>query len=187
MIDRSSFSGRSGGGTGWGWVLALGVGIMLVGVLALANPLTTGVATGLLLSMVLMLYGVGAVASGLSAFSASARWVDIGLGVLALLASFVIFFRPFAGALSLVWAIGFWLMLSGLFQIMGASRLAANRGGRLFLGALDLLLGGLLLFGNPAAGLTFLALLIGISFLFKGAFLVVLALGLRRFSRDFPD
>jgi len=168
---------------GWGWLLALGLGIMLVGFLALANPLTTGIATGFLLSMLLLVYGVGAIASGITAFSASAAWLEIILGLLALLAGGTIFFAPFSGAVSLVWAIGFWLALSGLFQIVGALRFGTERGWRLFLGAMDLLLGGLLLFANAAASLAFLAILIGVSFLFKGLFLVMLALGLRRLSR----
>src|SRR3546814_9481448 len=33
--------------TGWGWILAYGVIVFLVGLLALFNPLATGMATGL--------------------------------------------------------------------------------------------------------------------------------------------
>jgi len=75
---------------------------------------------------------------------------------------------------------GFWLLLSGIFQIVGAVRVAFDRWWRLFLGIVDLVLGGILLFAGPLPSLAFLALLVGISFLFRGLFLLMLALGLKR-------
>jgi uncharacterized membrane protein HdeD (DUF308 family) len=45
-------------------------------------------------------------------------------------------------------------------------------------------LGGFLLFSGPASSLVFLAGIVGISFLFRGVFLIILALGLRRLSRS---
>lgn len=184
MTERPSYYDERSGGTGWGWILAYGAFLILIGFLALVNPMTTGVATGFLVAMLLLLYAVGAIASGFSTFSTRGRWIEILLGVMALTASIILFTRPVQGALSLVWAIGFWLALSGLLQILGAARLAVDRGWRLFLGLVDLVLGGLLLFADPATGLAFLALMVGISFLFKGLFLVMLAFGLRRLTRS---
>lgn len=168
--------------TGWGWIFAYGVLVMIVGFVALVNPLATGIATGLLLSFALLFYGVLAILSGLSAFSSRGRWVEIALGGLALLVGILLFFSPLTGALSLVWAMGFWLLLSGIFQIVGAIRVAFDRWWRLFLGIVDVVLGGVLLFAGPVPSLAFLALIVGISFLFKGLFLLMLALGLKRLS-----
>ena len=168
--------------TGWGWIFAYGVLVMIVGFLALINPLATGVATGLLLSFILLFYGVMAIISGLTALSSRGRWVEIALGGLALLIGILLFFSPLTGALSLVWAMGFWLLLSGIFQIVGAIRIALDRWWRLFLGVVDVVLGGILLFAGPVPSLGFLALIVGISFLFKGLFLLMLALGMKRVS-----
>src|SRR3546814_17953336 len=74
---------------------------------------------------------------------------------------------------------GAWLLVSGIFEIVSALRIAHDRAWRLVLGVLDVVLGGLLLFSGPGTGLVFLAFCVGISFLFRGVFLVVLALGLR--------
>jgi uncharacterized membrane protein HdeD (DUF308 family) len=167
-------------------VLAYGIALVLIGVIALTNPLATGLATGLLLAIVLVLYGVAAIASALSAFAQRGRWIELILGLLALAAGLAIFFAPYLGALSLVWAIGFWLAVSAVFQIATAIRFVPDRWWRLFLGLLDLVLGAILLFAAPAAGLAYLALIVGISFLFKGVFFIVLAFALRRLVTTLP-
>lgn len=169
--------------TGWGWVLAYGLLVILIGLLALFDPVATAFATGILLGALLLVFGVTAIMSGLSHLKARGRWIEVLLGLVSGLFGLLILLAPFAGALSLVWAIGFWLAVAGLFEIVNAIRVAHDRGWRLFLGIVDLLLGGYLLFAGPATSLAFLAVLVGISFLFRGLFLVVLALGLRRIAR----
>lgn len=169
--------------TGWGWTLAYGVLVILLGFLALINPLATSMATGLFLGVVLLVYGVSAIASGLSSLSRRARWLEIILGVLSILAAILTVFNPFASALSLVLLIGSWLFVMGLFEIVGAIRSAHDRMWRLLLGILDTVLGGLLLFSGPVTGISFLAFAVALSLLFRGAFLIVLALGLRRIGK----
>ncbi|MDF0543961.1 HdeD family acid-resistance protein [Sphingobium sp. H39-3-25] len=167
----------------WGWILAYAVLVIVIGLLALCNPLATGLATGILFGFILLVYGVIAIAAGLSSLATRARWIEILLGVVALLAGMIVLFNPFAGALSLAWAIGAWLLLSGIFQISGAFRAAYDRGWRLFLGILDVVLGAWLLFSSPGTALAFLAVAVGLSFLFRGMFLVTLAVGLRKLVR----
>ncbi|RKF17680.1 HdeD family acid-resistance protein [Altericroceibacterium spongiae] len=170
--------------TGWGWVLAYGIIVMLIGLIALFNPLATGLATGILLSMALLIYGVLALVTGFSSLSRRARWLEVLLGVLSIVAAGLMFFNPFAGAFSLVILIGAWLFAIGIFEIVGAFRSRYDRLWRFVLGIIDTILGGILLFANPVSALTFLAAVIGISFLIRGIFLVTLALGLRRIERS---
>lgn len=173
--------------TGWGWVLAYGVLVILIGILALLNPAATGFATGVFLGMALLTYGILALAAGLSPLSLRGRWIEILLGILSVLAAVITFFDPFSGALTLVALIGAWLFIIGVFEIIGAFRSVHDRIWRLLLGALDAVLGGVLLFSNPATGLAFLALAVGLSFLFRGTFLVLLALSLRRIEKLSPQ
>ncbi len=146
-------------GKAWGWVLAYGVLLLLIALIVIANPLVAGMATGLLIGVVLVIYGIAAVASGWTSLSRRARWVEVLLGLLAVAAGVFAIFNPVAGALSLVWAIGAWLVASGVFQIAFALKAQHDRGWRLFLGALDVVLGLVLLFANPATGLAFLAVM----------------------------
>lgn len=169
--------------TSWDWVLAYGLLVILIGVFALLNPIATGFATGVFLAVALLIYGILAIAAGLSSLSRRARWIEILLGVLSLVAAAITFFNPFAGALTLVALIGAWLLIIGVFEIVGAFQSAHDRGWRLLLGVLDTVLGGLLLFSDPATGLAFLALAVGLSFLLRGTFLIILAMGLRRIGK----
>src|SRR3546814_14158377 len=63
--------------TGWGWILAYGVIVFLVGLLALSNPTATGLATGLLLGVMLFIYGLYAIIAGVSYSSRRPRWIAL--------------------------------------------------------------------------------------------------------------
>jgi len=177
MTDEAS---RTTASKGWGWILAYGVIVVAIGFIALTNPLATGLATGILLAIALLLYGVAATISALSALSQRGRWIELILGLLALAAGIAIIIMPYLGALSLLWAIGFWLLVSGVFQLITAFRFRTDRWWRAFLGLIDLALGLILMLAPPPAALAYLALIVGISFLFRGAFLIALAFAVRR-------
>ena len=88
--------------------------------------------------------------------------------------------NPVAGALSLVWAIGVWLLVSGGFQIAFALKARHDKGWRLLLGVVDVLLGLILITSNPAVGLAFLAVIVAISLGIRGIFLIQLGRALKR-------
>lgn len=167
-------------GSTWGWVMAYGVLLLVAALIVLVNPLVAGVATGLILGVMLVVYGVAAIATGWTALSTRARWTEILLGVLALVAGIFAIVDPVAGALSLVWAIGVWLVIAGGFQIVFALKARHDKGWRLFLGALDIVLGLVLLFAGPVAGLAFLAMIVAISLTVRAVFLIQLALALKK-------
>ncbi|HKT85400.1 MAG TPA: DUF308 domain-containing protein [Novosphingobium sp.] len=162
-----------------GWVLAYGALLVVAAVIVLLNPLVAGLATGLMLGIVLVFYGVAAIVSGFTSLSGRARWLEILLGVLALAAGVYSLFNPVAGALSLVWAIGAWLFIAGIFQVIAAFKARHDRGWRLFLGVVDVVLGLLLLFSSPATGLVFVVFAVAFSLMLRGVFLILLAIGLR--------
>lgn len=164
----------------WGWVLAYGILLIVLALIVITNPVAAGVATGILIGLALALYGVAAIAAGFTSLSGRARWIEVVLGVLALVAGVFALFNPVAGALSLVWAIGAWMAVAGVFQIAWALKVPHDRGWRLFMGVLDVVLGLILLFSSPASGIAFLAVILMISFTVRGVFLIVLALGMRK-------
>lgn len=167
-------------GSTWGWIMGYGVLLLVAALIVLLNPLVAGVATGLILGVMLVVYGVAAIAAGWTSLSSRARWVEILLGALALLAGIFAIADPVAGALSLVMAIGLWLLVSGGFQIAFALKARHDKGWRLLLGVLDVVLGLVLLFSGPLTGLAFLAIIVAISLTVRAVFLILLALALRK-------
>lgn len=167
-------------GNPWGWVMGYGILLLLVALIVLVNPLVAGVATGLILGVVLIVYGIAAIAAGWTTLSTRARWTEILLGVLALIAGIFAVVDPVAGALSLVWAIGVWLVIAGALQISFALKARHDKGWRLFMGVLDVVLGLILMFAGPAPSLAFLAVIVAVSLTVRGVFLILLAMTLRK-------
>ncbi|WBO24287.1 HdeD family acid-resistance protein [Sphingomonas abietis] len=177
-FEDSSARRASASSNGWGWVLAYALAVIVLSIFALANPLTTGLATGFLLGVTLTAYGILAIVAALSSRHV-AGWT-IAFGALATLAGILTLFDPFGGALSIVWLIGFWFLVAGVFQLTVASRSASDRTWHVLLGVLDLVLAVAILCAGPLTALSFLAVAVGISLVFRGVFLLTLALGLNR-------
>ncbi|PEQ11786.1 hypothetical protein B2G71_15165 [Novosphingobium sp. PC22D] len=175
---------RQLGGRTWGWILAYGILLLVFAVIVAANPLVAGIATGIVLGVVLFLYGIAAIAAGATSLAHRARWLEIVLGVIAVIAGLYAFFNPVAGALSLVLAIGIWLLVTGVLHVVWGFQAKHDRGWRLFLGVLDVVLGLILLFGTPATGIAFLAVIVMVSMAVRGVFLIMLALSLKKAGTD---
>jgi uncharacterized membrane protein HdeD (DUF308 family) len=65
-------------------------------------------------------------------------------------------------------------------QISFALKGRHDKGWRLFLGALDVVLGLILMFAGPVAGLAFLAVIVAVSLTVRGVFLIMLSLALKK-------
>ncbi|AZI34779.1 hypothetical protein NT2_02_03810 [Caenibius tardaugens NBRC 16725] len=181
--DRTDNPALHAARSAWGWILAYGLIVIAIGVLALLNPVATGFAAGFLLAIMLIVYGISAIVSGFSAFAHRGRWVEILLGLLALAAGIALLFIPLAGAASIVWMLGFWLFAAGIVEIVSAIQGTHDKGWRLFLGILDVILGAILFLSSPETSLLYLAFIIAASFLFRGVFLITLALATRQATR----
>ena len=75
------------------------------------------------------------------------------MGALALIAAFYAIFRPAASAVALTWVLGIWLIVRGIFELVGAfaSTVATPRWLLALGGVLSLLL-GFLFTANPGTG-----------------------------------
>jgi uncharacterized membrane protein HdeD (DUF308 family) len=174
---------ESPAGTGWVWTFVAGVVLVLAGLAAIFHPLATGLATGLLLAWSLIAGGAFALIAGLVDLRAHGGWLYAILGLLAVLAGFVVMFNPFAGALSLVWAIGAWLVVGGILELLGGLGVSHGRTWLILFGLVDILIGVLLMFMDPFSALFFLAVAVGISFVLRGVGLAAFGLALRGPSR----
>lgn len=175
--------------TGVWWVVVLrGILAIGFGILALVWPDIT------LLTM-LILFGAFALVDGVSnliyAFDARGEgrspWFFVVQGLLGIAAGFVIVAWPDISALTLLYLIAAWAIITGLFEITAAVELRKVVGNEWMLGIAGVgsVLFGVLTMIFPGDGATALAWLIGIYALAFGTMLVLLGWRLRAWGQRF--
>ena len=168
----------------WGWTLAYGVLLVVIGVFALMDPLATGFAVGIILSISFLFSGVAAFIAAFRDAGWRAKTVDVLFGLLSLLAAFICFFNPFGGAVSLIWVIGVLFLVMGGYELVAGFRAVHDKGWLILLGVVDLLLGFWAVFFMPAdAALVALTALVGMAFIVRGVMLGMLAFKLRGMAK----
>jgi uncharacterized membrane protein HdeD (DUF308 family) len=165
------------------WVLALrGLVAILFGLAALFWP-------GLILTVLILLFGAYALADGILAVIAAFRSSGQGMrrllllieGLIGILFGILALFWPGLTALTLVYFVAFWALLSGIARIFMAVMLRReieNEWSIAFSGVLSVILGIVLLL-LPGAGLLAYTWLIGILALAVGIVLVYYAFRVR--------
>jgi uncharacterized membrane protein HdeD (DUF308 family) len=170
------------------WTLALrGTLAVIFGVIAFAWPGVTFEALVLLFGVYAFLDGVLVLSFGLMAAGDGQQWwplvlsgiLGIGLGVLT-------FARPEAMGTALVYVVGFWAIVTGLLEIVGAIRLRGVISGEWMMGlsgALSILF-GVLVVAQPNSGALALVYLFGLYAIFAGITQIVLGFRLRGLGQD---
>jgi len=166
----------------WKMLVARGVIAIVFGILAIAWPISTAIALALLWGFWALMDGIGSL---VQAFQPEARgrsrlWLVL-IGVVALVAAFFAIFSPAVTAVTLTWILGIWLIVRGLFEVVGAfgSSLMTPRWLLLLSAALSILL-GILFVANPGGAAVGIAVFLGITALVWGAVFVVMGLAIRR-------
>ena len=170
-------------GARWFWVFTAGIVLVAAGFVAALHPFLTSLATALLLGWSLVASGVFALVAGLSDLRARGGWLYVILGLLGIAAGLVVLFNPFAGLLSLVWALGAWLIVGGILELFGGLSARSGRFWLLLVGLVDIAFGVVLMFMDPFSALALLAVVVGLSLAMRGFGLVLFALRLRRLNR----
>jgi len=170
----------------WWTLAARGIAAILFGILTFISP-------GLSLFALVILFGAWALADGVfnlvMAFRAgkSERWGWLVLeGVASILVGILTFFWPGITALSLLFLIAAWSVVTGIAEVVAAIRLRKVIQGEWLLaltGVLSILF-GLLLFAFPGAGALAVIFWIGAYSIVFGGLLVALAFRLRAWARD---
>lgn len=172
------------------WALALrAAAAMTLGVIAFALPAPTLVAIVVLFGIYALIDGLLALVAAIGGVRRQQRWgamlfegvVGIGVGIVALL-------NPGIGALTLVYLVASWAILTGVLEIVTAIRLRKIMTGEWLLiasGILSLVLAGLFV-AFPGLGATAMVLTIGAYALAYGVTVMVLAIRVRQWTRLNP-
>lgn len=160
------------------WVLLIrGILAVLFAVMAFTLP-------GLTLVTLVLLYGVYALADGLTALWVGGRaraWWFALLGILGVIAGVFTFIYPGITAIALLYLIAVWAVVRGVFEIVTAIQLRkeiSNEWMLIIAGILSVLFGGALV-ANPAAGALAVVWIIGSYAFIFGLMIIVLAFRLR--------
>jgi uncharacterized membrane protein HdeD (DUF308 family) len=167
----------------WSWkvLVVQGVVAVILGVVALVWPQITLIA-------LVVIWGVWALVDGIAMGAAAFRPGPTGrrilfgiMAVLGIVAAFFAFFRPGLTAVALTWILGIWLIVRGLFELVGAfsSTLQAPRWLIIVSALIDLLL-GILFVANPGTGVVAIIWVIGVLAIVWGIVFVVLGLTVRK-------
>lgn len=166
--------------------------LLLRGIAAVAFGVLTFVWPQISLLTLIMVYGVYALIDGVLSLIAAIRgggfvprwWLALG-GVVSILAAVVAFAWPGLTALVLVYLIGFWSILRGVLEIIGAIRLRnkiANEWTLGVAGALSVIFGLILVFMPGAGALGLLWLIAAWAVLF-GLLLIWVAFKVRKLAK----
>lgn len=165
-IKRKSVSDWSG------WDYLPGIAFIVVGVLALMMAPLTSLATGVYVGAMLCVAGGFAFVGGLSHIRRGRAWLAALLGLLSIVVGIAFLYNPAAGSVTLVWMIGAWLLVGGLFEFATAFTTPVGKGWLVLVGLVDLALGAFVLMMDSKSAFAFLGYYVGISFIFRGLWTV---------------
>jgi uncharacterized membrane protein HdeD (DUF308 family) len=160
------------------WVLLIrGILAVLFGIMAFTLP-------GLTLLTLVFLYGIYALADGLTALwvgGKSRAWWFVLLGILGVIVGICTFIYPGITAVALLYLIAAWSIVHGIFEVVTAIQLRKEISNEwmLILGGIISIIFGVVLIANPSAGALAMIWLIGVYALVFGVMMIILAFRLR--------
>lgn len=173
-----------------GWrTLAIAGGVVgLIGLLAVAFPLTTGLSLMVGLGALLVLSGI---VHGVHAVTArgwrGSLW-QVALGVVSVVAGLVLLVNPAFGLVSLTLALVAYLLVDGVAELWMAMRMAGHPGRTSIAasGIISFVLAGLLWIGFPADAAWAVGLLVGVSLFVTGLSMAIVAISGRHADEPTP-
>jgi uncharacterized membrane protein HdeD (DUF308 family) len=171
------------------WMFALrGVVAIIFGVVAFARPGQALQALVLLFGAYAFVDGIFAMFAGIAARGYFERWWAMLLeGIAGIVIGLLTFFWPSITALVLLYFIGVWALITGIFEIVTAIQLRRVITGEwmLVLGGLLSILFGVLLFVFPGAGALSVVWVIGVYAVVFGILEIIFAIRLHSLRREF--
>lgn len=171
--------------------------LVLRGLAAIMLGLITIVWPGITLGALVLLFGAYALIDGLLSLAGAVRAAEnherwgalLFEGLAGIAAGIVTFAWPAITALTLVYVIAAWALITGVFEIAAAVRLRKVLPGEwlLALSGFASLILGILMIAVPLAGALAIALWVGVYALVFGALLIALGLRLRSWAKALTE
>lgn len=166
----------------WGWFLSLGILLLLVGFIAAMSVLTATLASVFFVGVMMLIGGVGMLIHAWEIKGVGVFLMWTLSGVVYLVAGFIAFYNPMAGAAILTLLLGAMLIASGAFRLWVWFQNRSQPGGGwvALSGVVSVVAGLLIADGWPENSVWILGLLLSIDLIFQGVMHILLALALRK-------
>ncbi len=164
------------------WSIGLSVAMILLGLLALATPLATGIAVTAIVAWGLLLLGFLHFWFAWHTRGAGSLVWELLIGVLYCFVGSFLLTHPLTGLVTLTLLLGTYLLIKGIVEIIGSLsvRPVPGSGWLLVDGVISLVLASLIWLHLPSSAVWIIGTLIGISILFSGLSRLFLSLAARR-------
>lgn len=161
------------------WAVALrGILAIVFGIVALAFPGATLVSLAVLFGAYAFVSGVFAIVAAFGSRGRDAVWYVLD-GILGIAVGITTFFFPGITAQGLVFLIGVWAILTGIFEVIAGFDLPIKRDWLLVIAGIASIIFGVLVFAYPVGGALAVVWLIGVYALVFGASMLAFGIRLR--------
>src|SRR5580698_9329994 len=167
-----------------GWIIALGIVYAIAGFVALGSVVFATVVTVFVVGIMMLIAGAAEVINAFQIKTWGKFLLWLLLGVLYIVAGFMVFENPLLAAAVLTLLLGFTLIASGVMRIvLGFSMMEGTPWIWVVLsGVITFLLGLVIVAHWPVSGLYILGLFLGIDLIFAGASWIGIGVGLKKAS-----
>jgi len=162
----------------WWAVAVRGIVAIVFGIVALVFPGITLVSLALVFGAYALVDGVFAIVSAFGHRGREAVWYVLD-GILGIAVGLATFFFPGMAAQALVFLIGMWAILTGIFEVIAGFELPIKRDWLLVIAGIASIAFGVLVFAYPASGALAIVWLIGVYALVFGVTMLVFGIRLR--------
>lgn len=104
------------------WMIVGAIVLMILGIVAIFLPQHTGVALAILLGIFAVVDGIIKTVTAARAGGAPGRRATLTVGILGIIAGLVTVIVPIAGLTAFAWAVGIWLVIRGVLDLIMAFR-----------------------------------------------------------------
>ncbi|WP_422931519.1 HdeD family acid-resistance protein [Singulisphaera sp. PoT] len=164
----------------WIWFVLLGIAISVLGLVALGSVVIASIASAVVIGVLILLGGIAEMVGAFWCRGWSGFFIHLLSGVLSIVVGILFLRAPMGALLALTLLVACFLMVGGIFKIVGAlSYRFGTWGWSLVGGVIDLILGVMIWQELPTSALWVIGLFLGINLLFRGASWVALGLTLR--------
>jgi uncharacterized membrane protein HdeD (DUF308 family) len=173
----------------WKWFVFQGTVMLILGCLAVAEPVIASVAVDIYIGWLFMFSGVLGLVAMFSARDASAFLWMLLTSALSLAVGIMLIWKPAEGTVSLTLVLTAFFIAEGAFQIAASLSyrdiVPESWGWLLASGISDLVLAGLIIFYWPASASWTLGLIVGINLITTGLAIVMTAIDVRNVAKSF--